>query len=411
MHGLITGARNRRAFLNPLFAYPVIWSLVLLMYQLSWSRIYAPLNGGLLAFFVATIVLSALIGLVLQRWLNSRPSRVSKLARPPLTRILTAVTVLGLVADFVYEGHVPLFDAVTPGGFGYGDFKGIPVIHVLVVTFSLFYAAVLAHAWTRGTGRARHALLGQVLLIAALHLLMLSRQAVMFILLMLALLFLSSARLTVRRVVATCALALLAAYVFGGIGNMRYGGSFFDNSYIAELAKASDSFPSWIPGQFLWAYIYLVSPLGNLNGVVTGLHPQDNWAGAVTNWVPDFLAKRLFPEFDPSTPLVVDYFNVSTGFAGASKFYGFAGLGLTFALLVAAVIGVVLLVRGPLDQPTWAILSGLVLFMFFNNAFSFSGLSFALAYPILISLLYEVKRLRVRRSLGRARQTTSSDVD
>ena len=392
------GATSRRAFLNPLFVYSVIWTLVLLAYQLGWSRIYAPLNAGLLVFFVATIILSALLGIPFQRWLNSRPSADSRITSPRYAGALTAAVVLGFAADFVYEGHVPFVDALAHTGFAYGDFKGIPVVHVLVVTASLFYAAALAHAWSRSTGRRRYILAAQILLIASLHVLMLSRQAVMLILFMWALMFLSSGRLSARRIAPTGAVALLTLYLFGGIGNMRYGLSFWDNSYITEISKVSDAYPDVVPGQFLWAYIYVVSPLGNLNDLVGSLAPHHDWLGTVINVVPDFISKRLFPEFDPTTPLTVQYFNVSTGFASAWKFNGFVGLWATFGLMVVAVVTIALIVRGPLAQPTWAVLCGLVSFMFFNNAFSYSGLAFAVAYPFLATLVAKARSLRLRGS-------------
>ena len=392
------------AFLNPLFVYSVMWSLVLLAYQLGWSRIYAPLNSGLFLFFVATIVISAGLGVVLQRWLDQHRFGESSITSSKCAQAISAVVALAFVADFFWGGQIPLLAAFTQDDFAYAEFEGIPVLHVVIVTFSFFYAACLAYAWSRSTGRRRHVILAQLLLILSMHLLMLSRQAVLLILLMWALFYLSSERLSFRRLLAAGVIGIGVAYLFGCIGNVRNGLAFNDNSYIIQLSMVSDSYPDWMPGQFLWAYMYLVSPLGNLNGLVSNFAAQQDWGGTAVNVVPDFISKRVFPDFDASTPLVVDYFNVSTGFATAWKFGGFVGLWATFGVLIVIVMLFALIVRGPLALPTLAILCGMTAFMFFNNALSFSGVSFALAFPLIATSFGHLKDSRSHRTRRRGKE-------
>lgn len=129
--------------------------------------------------------------------------------------------------------------------------------------------------------------------------------------------------------------------------------------------------------------MYVVSPLGNLNDLVDRLSPFGDWGYSIVNVLPDFISKRVAPGFDPTTPLTVPYFNVSTGWASAWKFNGYGGLWFTFLVLLAVLAAGIVLVRTSLHLVTWALLCGVTAFTFFTNALSYSGVSFALTHPIL----------------------------
>jgi len=376
------------AFLNPWLIYAVIGGGVLFLYSLGWSELYAPLEPGLLIFFTGTIVVSVVMGMRLQTRLRSLPPEGPAVEAHRAPKSVTMVIVAGFLGQFAYLGHAPLTDnLILHAGYEYGDFPGIPGLTVLLVTFSIFYSTLLAYRASRAVGRRRLSLAVQFIAIQSMFLLLLSRQAILLCLVMAAFLFLSRTRLTGRRVFVAAVAAVVVMYSFGGLGNLRSGDGFNDSSYITQFSIVSASFPAAVPGQFLWSYMYIVSPLGNLNDLVGNVPPTYSYSDMVVNMFPDFITKRLFPDFDPTTPITVPYFNVSTGYSAAWKFNGYLALWATFIVLMVIASGAPRLVRPSWERATWAVACGIVVFMFYNNALSYSGVSLALAFPVLGSLV------------------------
>ena len=386
-------AHGSMAFLNPLYIYSVFWTVVLLLYSLGWSTIYEPLQPGLLVFFSVTIVLSAMLGLILQNRLNFHRIKEPRIDETKPSNTVTRIIVAGYFAEFLYVGHVPLIDdLILHSGYKYGHFPGIPVFDVLLVTFSVFYAVYLAYQSTRAAGRRWRALVLQFFVIESMFILLLNREAFVLCLLMATFILLSTTKLTGRRIMATCLFAFVVMYLFGCIGNMREGFSYSDNSYIIELSNVSTSYPHWLPGQFLWTYMYLVSPFGNLNALVAHMAPTSDLSSMTVNLLPDFISKKM-AFFNPSTPLVSGYFTVSTGYASAWKFNGYMALYLTYGALLLFVLVAIRATRASLEKVSLAIACGVVVFMVYTNALAYSGVSFALAYPALaFALAFPVPR-------------------
>lgn len=375
-------------FINPWLIYSTIGAIVLFLYSLGWSQIYTPLDPGLLAFLVATIVASIIMGLRLQPRLRALPAEPFEPEMQNAPRRVTTMIVLGFLSQFFYLGDVPLVsNLILRTGYEYGEFPGVPGLTVLLVTFSIFYSTLLAYRAARAIGRRRLSLALQFLAIQLMFLLLLSRQAILLCLLIASFIFLSRARLTGKRMLVAAVATLVVMYAFGGLGNLRSGFGFNDSSYITQFSLITDSYPSAIPNQYLWSYMYVVSPLGNLNDVVSNTTPNYNYSDMFVNMLPDFISKRLFPDFDGTTPLTVPYFNVSTGYASAWKFNGYLALGTMFAAVMVIASGAPRLTRSTWEHPTWAISCGVVAFMFYNNALSYSGVTLALAFPVIGSII------------------------
>jgi hypothetical protein len=376
--------------LNPLFLYAAICTTVLVLYLTAWSALYAPLSPQLLAFLVCSIAFAALAGLILQNSLGELPPLHSISEGPVRVTWRTTLLVLAsFTMQFLLVGQVPFFDVVLNGATSdYGRFPQIAVLGVLLTTFSIFYTSLVAYRFVLSRGRARLAFGTQFAAIELMFLLLLNREAMVICLISASLIILSySTKHSFRRTVLGCAIALLAMYVFGGMGNLREGDSFFNNEHIVRLAHLTAHYPDWVPKQFVWAYMYVVSPLGNLNYAAKYQIPLNDFGSTIVNLVPDFATKRLFSTFDPQTPIVADYFNVSTGFSAAWKFNGFLGLWITFFALVALVIFAVKMSKGPWMRISLALSGAMVTFMFFHNTLTYSGVSFALAYPVFGTLM------------------------
>lgn len=356
--------------------------------MLGWSTIYDSLNPILFVFLLGTIAMSALLGVGLQsrlKWVATTAPPINYSKAPKRITVLIAV---GFLAEFVYLKDVPFLSTIVfHSGYRYGAYPGIPVFSVLLVTFSLFYATYLIDLSSHSGGSRRRLLQAQFALIQLLFLMIMSRQAILLCVIMASFLWLSAARINGVRLRLSGAAAAVVLYGFGVLGNLRSGlFAYTDSSYIIQYSKVTNSYPDHMPGQFLWGYMYAVSPLGNLNALVSRVQPSFDSSSLILNLVPDFITKRFFPDFDPNTLVAVPYFNVSTGYAGAWKFYGSIGLWVTYGFLVGVCVVASRTAR-PMARVALAIACGMAMFMFYNNSLSYSGVSFALAYPVIGSLL------------------------
>ncbi|MGY2876239.1 hypothetical protein ACVW00_003429 [Marmoricola sp. URHA0025 HA25] len=318
---------------------------------------------------------------------------------------MTWAIVASFLVQFLAVGQVPFVDVVLRGStFEYGNFPQLPVVGVLLTTFAMFYATVVAYRFALARGKAiRLAFAAQFVAIELMFLLLLSRGAMILSFLAAGIIVGSCVTFSLPRIIRGVFLAILVAYAFGGVGNLREGDKFSDNEHIVRLAHLTSEYPDWMPHQFVWTYMYAVSPLGNLNYAVTYQSPLNDLGSTVVNLIPDFATKRLFPDFNPQTPDVASYFNVSTGFASAWKFNGFLGLWITFFALLALVTVAAMASKGDWVRVALALGGSMVAFMFFHNTLSYSGVSFALAYPVLGTLMGIP-------ALGRGRVVTDTNV-
>src|SRR5207253_7829270 len=70
-------------------------------------------------------------------------TNVIKVSNPKINpRMITALIYLCWLADFIYEGGVPLFKVLFNQPYDYKLF-GVPSLHVFAVTFSSFYCIYL----------------------------------------------------------------------------------------------------------------------------------------------------------------------------------------------------------------------------------------------------------------------------
>ena len=115
------GGAASLGFLNPWFIYAVVGAAVLLLYSLGWSHLYAPLEPGLLIFLIATIVVAALMGVLLQRRLRALPPEGTELDAHKAPKWVTIAIVAGFLGQFAVLGHAPLIDnLILHTGYGYG---------------------------------------------------------------------------------------------------------------------------------------------------------------------------------------------------------------------------------------------------------------------------------------------------
>ncbi len=392
--------------MNPYLSYILSFSVAMLLYSLGWSTLYPTLSLGLALFLLATIVAHAVAGL---RWKNSitQYPRVV-LAEDSRPLFITGFIYLLWLADFIYAGGIPLFKILFHEPYDYRRF-GIPSLHVFTVTFASFYTVYLFQLFI-DTRKNSVLVFFCINLLAAI--LIYSRAMFVFNLTTCAFIYLHHlGKLRVRHVVIGCIALAIVLFVFGVLGNIRetHEHEVADgNAFFLETGRASESFRnSIVPNEYFWTYAYLTSPLANLqrNINLADKHPvgfRRLGDMVVSEWVFDFIAKRLFRAgvlIDPGEH-TIHPFNVSTVYSRSYSYQGWFGMAAT-GLFILILPWVYLQIIGP-SSPYLLIGLGTIctiyLFMMYDNTLRTTGIAFQIVYPLFFTWKDKTNWLRLRKT-------------
>ena len=383
---------------NPYYGYAVSFSLALVGYSLRWSDLYPKLSFTLLLFLFTTIVIHLISGRKVSKK-NSITFRVVNTDQlPPL--ILTFLIYLLWGCEFVYAGGVPLLKILLKQPFDYKTF-GIPSLHVFIVTFSSFYTVYLLHLYFSEKSR-RILFLYVINLVAAL--LIYNRGMLFFNLsssLMIYLIYKNT--ISVKKIALGGALMVCLLFFFGMLGSLRgtrLAGEPYSNKDFLVTGGANESFrKSVIPSEFFWSYIYVTSPIANLQTNIDTYPVRSFSARTIAEMinneiVMDFISKRvnrlvnIEREKENTIP---GPFNVSTVYSRSFSYAGWPGMIIMalIILLIPLVYIKILPVTSPFFLAGFAILCTMFLFLPFDNTIRFTGLSFQLVYPVLLHYSYQ----------------------
>ncbi|MDE6285335.1 MAG: oligosaccharide repeat unit polymerase [Bacilli bacterium] len=370
-------------FINPFWAYSLIWTVVLLLYYISPSELNKGLKSSLIAFFVLTIFISFLLGC----WANRRlKNRTIKLKYCRFSRLFLFLLVLIYLLEILYSKTIPLLSH----GASYKEF-GIPTIHVLIVNISLFYfiyrTFLLINFFKKGDLLA-------VLVPLAYFCLIYSRGLIIFALAVTVCLFFIDKTIKKKYIVLTAVFGLIAMLAFGALGNIRSGDKWNDTTYLMALAHIQGN-PKSIGSMLYWVEEYLTCSLRNLNYNL-GLSTQTNLTNFLYCITPDFIAKRIFGNANTSFALVVPAFTTGTAFV-----YGYNSLGITgmiiqyvFYMAVPAII-LNLRIKSEYKIMCLAILFFLYAMSMFDNMLFYSGYSFVIIIVLLYPIFVNLKRAQL----------------
>jgi hypothetical protein len=379
---------------NPYFCYAVTFTVALLTYLLGWSDLYPELLFPLLTFLIVSIVVFFFLGTVTMK---SRVIVFRRIvSRDAVIPFYITLFIYGLWAiEFIHAGGIPLLKIILKQSYDYRIF-GVPSLHVFVVTFSSFYTVYLIHLYL--SSKSKSILVLYFLnLIAAL--LIYNRGMFLFNLSSSVLLYLVyKNQIAWKQLAAGSVLILALLFVFGMLGSLRVsreGKKSYSNNDFLKIGEASESFrESIIPKEFFWSYIYISSPLANLQHNISTYPvpgPSLQKFGELVNneIVMDFISKRinswfgLQPVNDHRIP---GPFNVSTIYSRPYCYMGWTGLLImAFTLVILPWLYFKILpAESPFFLSALVILCTLYLFLAFDNTLRFTGLSFQLVYPIVL---------------------------
>jgi hypothetical protein len=380
----------RTSFWNPFLVYAITCAFVVLIYALRYSSLYPELTLEVGVFLMLS-VMSALFMSLLVMGTPLAANRPSSGGAGEW--LLAGFVVAGFAAEFVHFGGVPLFQTMSGAAVDYQGF-GIPTFHVGLIGVACFFSVYWWDCYlaTRAPHYVPFALIG---ILGSL--LSLSRGLVLILLL--AFVFAYGNRVGLRRrILLLGSLALGAILGFGYLGEARMGSA--AQNVILAMGGANEAFAaSGLPDPVFWFYIYVSSPLANLQ--YTDLHrPSDivQWIGVAADFLPDFVSNHLLTpeqlhEIEPI--LVTPELNVGTAYARPLMAMGWMGSYALHAFFLVFFYFSISFARGSKYYGALlAFLSAAGCLMFFNNMLSFAGC----IGPILIGIgLVALQRFRFRR--------------
>lgn len=374
---------------NPNFIYIITFVVPFLFYTLQWSTIYPALTPELLGFYLLTFIIAFVTGILIERLpgFTYKPIPVFR-----YNGLVILFLYILYALDCWYMGFVPLL-AFYSGNASYagGVEFGIPTIHVLLVTFTLFFAVYLFHQFL--SNRKWSILLSYLSTFIPL-ILTSQRSSIMYIVIASAITFvISQKKIAVRKVVRLGVFAIIVLYLFGFLGNLRSANG--DSTFIPRNSGVKEEFlESWIPNEFYWSYLYIASPVANLqNNINIERSVIPNYSEfAVFEMVPDFLAKKIVQtysltrrEFNQINP----FLNVGTIYARSFSYLSWTGMFIMFFYLMILMNLYYIVIRQSYMYGTTglAMMFSMIALGNFDNSITWSAYSFPLFYPFLFSII------------------------
>lgn len=393
--------------INPYFIYILSFLAVIVAYQLKWSTLFPDLGITLITFLISSIVIAFFLG---RAFMKQRIISFQEISYKKHLDMITYAILIGYGLEFLYHRNFPLLAIFTNTSLSYHEF-GIPTFHVLLVTFNSFFSIYLFQVLLTETKRRMKIIILFVLNLVP-SLLIMNRGMLVIILISCVFVYLIKyqSKITFRKISALAVILLIGMYLFGVAGNMRVNNTYntntslLDNTLFMDIGKASDEFKnSFIPKEYFWAYIYIASPLANLQKTIGNYDHEDDitlmdsFVFGSTQLIPDFIGKRIKSAYEmeiPNSIKITPELNVSTayvqpylilGWVGISLFSIFCFLFAFFYILILKRLNSEYLVVGV------AIMNSIFVFNTFTNMFAFTGLSFQLIYPLLLTLFHKKK--------------------
>ena len=384
--------------LNYYYNYAIIWGIVLFLYSLGLSSINTILHWQVVLFLGLTVILSLFLSAGNKRKFNS--SNLENMYHRSSYKSKTDIYVTGLLTiyfflfEFYRFGNIPMLAYFT-GNALYGDFRGIKTLYVFAFTFLCYYSIYLFYIYVYLQRKKR--LLFESITLTIIAFLVGSRGTFFTNLFAMTLISMSRKKFSLRQICTSLLFCLALLYVFGIFGNLRSGYSWNDSSMISLVGGYYDTWPSYVPEAFKWAYSYITSPLNNLN-YNYGCNINYDIMKCSEAFFPDFLAKRLFNNYSLSgdVKLVVDSLTVSTGFIKVCLGGGIIGMIFMYIGQFVILGGILKAVRVGAPQlyiPSLALANNIVCFFFFENTIAHSGFILPLLYPFFYAMMRIVIRL------------------
>lgn len=396
-----TNKKNINIFCNPFYIQGLIWSFTVILYSQGWSLLYPPLSDSLKWFFVITIFISFIIGYCCQSfgYFCYCPIQKTLLKRNTLNKALKFLYLI-FCLELVVSG-IPLFGYILGLNINYTEF-GLPIIHVVVVNGFTVICLLAFYAYHSSTNKIVRKYYRKCIVISILpFLLMFNRGGLMICIAGMGLIYLMSCKKPLRKALQIIVATLIISWGFGYLGDLRTD---FDGKkhVILDIGQASEDFKrSSIPKEFFWTYLYVTSPLSNLQYTINESPASELSMYNVSrlflfSMTPELISKRIGSLYEIPTErglLIVSVLNVSPYLNSGYIYVGWFGMVLMYCFSFFFILVTTSMIpkRSMYYVPIIVSINLIVIMNVFANMFIFMGI---VPVPFIIILLnYFKKRL------------------
>ncbi|MFQ1061154.1 O-antigen polymerase [Klebsiella pneumoniae] len=270
---------NKGKLASPLFNFCFIWLSVFFLYTLGLSELLIfPLSDILYTVFI--IISPFIIGYLLFSFTDRLAPKKKKVyeyensdffygANRALkkTKNLTIIFFIFVSFEIIIAGYIPLLSMAV--GHAVSQFAfGIPSLHGFILAFGCLLVASNYYDYICFKNRRSLIL---ALMIIFVFVILVTRKMVMVSFIQILMIYLLTTKIKIRTIFIVTIAILFVFVLFGYIGDIRTGRQLF-----IQLAHPSFNYPDWLPSGFMWAYIYIVTPIINLTNAIDMGHTGDN---------------------------------------------------------------------------------------------------------------------------------------
>jgi hypothetical protein len=387
---------------NPNLIYIITFSIPFLVYSLGWSTLYPELTDSLLLFYSATFLFCVVAGVILSSIVKFKYVPISEFA---YNKHVLVILFLFYLVDIAYSGYVPLI-AYTSGVATYDTNPnyGIPTIHVIMVTFNLFFSFYVFHQFL--SSKKKSLLIVYILTIMPFVILVMRSNIMYIIIGSLFISTLSRRFFSIPHLLRLVVFCFGTLYLFGYLGNLRSSNG--DSTFIPRNSGVTEEFlDGWVPNEFYWGYLYIASPVASLqNNINTEKKVEPDFKSFfVIECIPDFISKKVGAAVDVKQRnfnQLNNFLNVGTIYANAFSYLSWTGMIIMFVYLMTFMnVYYILVSKSDTFKMTgYAIMFNVIAFGNFSNTLQFSAFSFPLIYPIIFSMILYIVKNRKRRFIA-----------
>lgn len=319
---------------NPVTLFVLTWILVLTLYVFHFSLVLTTLN-----FLLFTYIVLSCVSFILSYFLLNDFYRIKTINSVYFTKVNISITLkyvfyLWFLLSLLEIGYFRSIPILSIFGIGEGAYTewGIPSLHGLLNSMILVISNYCLYLYIQ-TKEKKY--LKYFLLCLIWPLMLITRQLFMSMAVQGILVYFFFNKLKIKNVLRFGVLALVIILLFGIVGDLRSGSS---DAFIA-IAQPSSNYPTFLPSGFLWVYIYITSPLNNVNFNIHD-YPLFNFnpSPLLSSILPSFIRDKItFWGQASNFKLVDDLLNVSSMFPNYLSAFGYIGsilfyflMGLTF---------------------------------------------------------------------------------
>lgn len=306
--------------INPMIVFWGIWGVVCVLLELKLSLWLVDLEGSFLCFlFIA--FMSNFIGYLCGSLfcIKKIKKQILEIDYEKLWKITRKILYVWFVFNclqIIYSEGIPFLWLITGNEKTYFDFG----IHGLNGCLMAIYYVICLNLYLilRKSRNIKYKILFMLLMIWPV--LLVTRQVIMVLAIELFFLSLSFKHINIKLLLKYICAFWGGVLLFGIMGDFRTGAEHF-----WDLAMPSSDWIYMLPPGVFWGYIYMTTPIANLQNIFLYIPPLNQLYYSISTLVPSFIRLIMFDDvsgWNVGDGLITSTFNVSTFMADFYMDYG-----------------------------------------------------------------------------------------